>query len=121
MKPDDFKIQHDWIKSTPKMQADTDKLAAMFDHMEVTFGLAVDGMNSLRAIRNGKDGPRIIPLPGVPGAFAIEMFGSAEPPSFHGVALCRHCLQRAIEQLRDTATMLEDIVIEANKNAEPIK
>jgi hypothetical protein len=100
MKPSDFmpSANYDERDIKPSMQADMDRLQAMFDSFHHNC-LLMSKLTQVYPIDNTKTTKL--------GNLTIVEIGD---PGFHGINICMNCTKLAITAFRDAAGALEDIV-----------
>lgn len=90
---------HTEFNFKPPMQADLDKLKAMYDLLMHNIPLARNGINSINPINNDKTTSL--------GLITLIEIG---PEAFYGVTFCPNCARIAVTALRDAAQALEDLI-----------
>jgi hypothetical protein len=103
----DSKLEHNPFNARPKEQKDLDRLESVFRMFDATQRQASECLAACAPL----DGSRIENLGG--GLIFAIISGK---PKFEGLAICTHCMKRASMILRDLVTVVDDMVIEAEKH-----
>lgn len=109
MKADDFKRKHEPVQSTPKAQADVDRLEAIWNMFSHAASQASGQLQCILPIRQGVETVEILP-----GVF-LAIGGKPHGP-FQGIGMCKHCVALGVMNLRDAANALDDLIKEVAKH-----